>query len=191
MLAIGKDLRLQWEKRPSRVDEVETRQVVLQGDLLRAHVLLDGERIIGAALDGGVVGHDHALDAADAADPRDDAGGRRFAVVHLIGGQRGDFEERRLGVEEQVDPLAGGLLPLLSVPPLGARPSALARLRQPFREDLCEPLVILPVRRELGRAGIDLGVEDRHGVLFPPRMTRPFLALGRGERVSTPPSEEV
>ena len=42
------------------VDQVDARQPVLQGDLLGAQVLLHRHRVVRAALDGGVVGDDHA-----------------------------------------------------------------------------------------------------------------------------------
>ena len=65
VLAVGEDLGLQRQERAARVDEVEARQPVLLGDLLRAQVLLDRQREVRAALDGRVVGDDHALAALD------------------------------------------------------------------------------------------------------------------------------
>ena len=43
VIAVGKDLRLQRQKRAARVDEVDAGQAVLERDLLRAQVLLDGD----------------------------------------------------------------------------------------------------------------------------------------------------
>ena len=67
-------------------------------DLLRAQVLLDRDRVVGAALDRRVVGDDHALAAADPADAGDDAGARDGVVavlaVHPGRGQRAQLEER-------------------------------------------------------------------------------------------------
>ena len=94
MLAIGKDLRLQGQERSAGVDQVEAGQVVLERDLLRAEVLLYGERVVGPALDGGVVGHDDALDAPDAADSGDDPGRGGLAGVHLPGREGTDLQER-------------------------------------------------------------------------------------------------
>ena len=76
MVAVGEDVRLEREERPAAVDEVDARQAVLEGDLLGPQVLLDGHRVVGAALDGRVVGDDHAGRALDAADAGDDAGAR-------------------------------------------------------------------------------------------------------------------
>ena len=61
VLAVGEDLGLQRQERAAGVDQVDARQPVLQRDLLRAQVLLDGHRVVGAALDRRVVGDDHAL----------------------------------------------------------------------------------------------------------------------------------
>ena len=82
VLLVGKHLVLQRQKCAARIDQVDARQMILGRDLLRAQVLLDGHRIIGAALDRRIVGHDHALAAADAADTGDDAGGGHFAAIH-------------------------------------------------------------------------------------------------------------
>ena len=110
MVAVGKDLVLQREERAAGVDEVEAGEAVLLGDLLRAQVLLDGQREVGAALHGRVVGDDHALASLDDADPGDDAGGRGLSLVHVPGGQGVQLEEGAARVDEPVDPLARGQL---------------------------------------------------------------------------------
>ena len=126
VLAVREDLVLEREERAAGVDEVEARQPVLRRDLLRAQVLLDREREVGAALDGRVVRDDDALAALDEADPGHDPGRGRLAVVQLPGGERVELEERGAGVEQPVDPLAGGQLPARAVP-LDAPLAAAAR----------------------------------------------------------------
>ena len=74
VLLVGEHVVLHRQERAAGVDEVDARQLVGAGDLLRAQVLLDRDRVVGAALDGGVVGHDHAVAALDPADAGDDAG---------------------------------------------------------------------------------------------------------------------
>ena len=106
VLAVGEDLGLQRQEGAARVDEVEARQPVLLRDLLRAQVLLHGEREVRAALDGRVVRDDHALAALDDADAGHDPGARRAAVVQLPGGERVQLEEGGAGIDEPVDPLA-------------------------------------------------------------------------------------
>src|SRR3546814_3143478 len=66
MVTIGKDLGLMRQVGTARIDAVDARQPVELGDLLRAEVLLDRHRIIGAALHRGIVAHDHHLAAGDA-----------------------------------------------------------------------------------------------------------------------------
>ena len=63
VVAVGEDLVLARQEGAAGVDEVDARQPVLQGHLLRAQVLLHRHRVVGAALDGGVVGDDDALAA--------------------------------------------------------------------------------------------------------------------------------
>ena len=74
VVAVREDLCLQREEGAARVDEVDAREPVLPRDLLGAQVLLDGQREVGAALDGGVVREDDALPALDHADAGDDSG---------------------------------------------------------------------------------------------------------------------
>ena len=106
MLAIGKHVVLVGQVGAARIDQVDARQAVLRRDLLRAQVLLDRERKIGAALDGGVVGDDHALAPRDAADAGDDARARRLVAVHAVRRELPDLEKRRAGVEQRAHALA-------------------------------------------------------------------------------------
>ena len=95
VVAIGEDIGLEREEGTAAVDQVDARQPVLEGDLLRAKVLLDGHRVVGAALDRRVVGDDHACRALDPADACDDPGAGGLVVVQARGGQRAQLEERR------------------------------------------------------------------------------------------------
>ena len=79
---------------------------MLPGDLLRPHVLLAGHAVVGAALDGGVVGNDHARATLHQADAGDDAGARRHAVVHVFTRQHADLQERRARIEQHFNPMA-------------------------------------------------------------------------------------
>ena len=88
MVAIRKDLVLQRQERTAGVDEVETRETVLLGDLLCAQMLLDREREVGAAFHSRVVGDDHALTAFDDSDPGHDSGRGCGGVVELPRSER-------------------------------------------------------------------------------------------------------
>jgi hypothetical protein len=102
---------------------------VRPGDLLRAHVLLAGHAVVGAALHRGVVGDDHAGPALHQADAGDDAGARRHAVVLALAGEHADFEEGRARIEQHLDAVAGQ--------DLVARQVLLARLGRPAGQRLC------------------------------------------------------
>ncbi len=49
---------------------------------------------------------DDDLAAVDDADTADDAGARDVTAVGLVGGERGELEERRTGIEQQLDAVA-------------------------------------------------------------------------------------
>jgi hypothetical protein len=83
-------------------------------------VLLDGERVVGAALDRCVVRHDHALDSLDVADAGHDTRARRVVVVQAIGRVGAQLQERAGGVDEPIDPFADRHLASLAMPTDGA-----------------------------------------------------------------------
>jgi hypothetical protein len=99
VVAVGEDLVLAREERTAGVDEVDARQPVLAGDLLRSQVLLDGDRVVGPAFHGGVVGHDHAFATGHPADPGDHSRTGTFVVVHAVGRQGRQLEERAARVQ--------------------------------------------------------------------------------------------
>ena len=163
VVPVGEHLVLEREERAARVHQVDAREAVLRRHLLRAQVLLHRQRVVRAALDGRVVGDDHALPALDDADPGDDPRGRRVAVVEVPGGERVQLEERGAGIAEPVDPLAReklppGVVPLDRLGPAAGRDlvGALAQLGD-------ERLHALPVRLEVLACPVDPRLEN-HGV---------------------------
>lgn len=62
---VGEDVGLVRESGTTTLDEVHAGKAVLEGDLLGTEVLLDSEGVVSAALDGGVVGDDHAPASRD------------------------------------------------------------------------------------------------------------------------------
>ena len=111
VIAVREHLVLAGQERTAGVHQVDARQPVLRGDLLGTQVLLDRHRVVGAALDGGVVGHHHAFPPRHPADTGDDAGRRALVVVHAVGGQWRHFEKRAARVQQAVDPLPRKQLP--------------------------------------------------------------------------------
>lgn len=106
VFAVREYFVLAWQVGAARVHQVNAWQAVLQGDGLRAQVLFHCQRVVRTAFDRGVVGHDHAFHAFDAADTRYHARSRHVFAVHLMSGQLADFEERRAWVQQAVDTLA-------------------------------------------------------------------------------------
>ena len=162
VLAVREDVVLERQIGAARVDEVDARQPVLLGDLLRAQVLLDRKREVRAALDGRVVRDDHALPALDDSDPGHDPGRRCLSVVHLPRGERVQLQERRTGIDEPVDPLARRELPARAVP--FHRHGAAARRDQSrplaqFGDERLDPR--MPAH-ELVRTTVDMRHEQRH-----------------------------
>ena len=83
-------------------------------------MLLDGDRVVGAALHRRVVGHDHAFAARDPADACDHSGAGALVVVHAVGGQRRHFQEGAAGVEQPVHAVARQQLAAADMPLAGA-----------------------------------------------------------------------
>ena len=162
VVAVGEDLVLPGQEGAARVDQVDAGQVVLLGDLLRAQVLLDRHRVVGAALHRGVVGHDHAFDALHAADAGDDAGARRLVVVHAVRRHLADLEEGRARIEQVPDAVTRQQLAARGV--LGARRLAAAEadLRGLGAQILDLGAQAGRVGLEVFAAGVDAGFDHAH-----------------------------
>ena len=128
MPLVRKDLVLQRQEGAAGIHHVDAGQIVLPRDILRAQMLLHRHRVIGAALDGGVVGDDDAFAARDAPDPGDDARRMHVAAIEAVGRQRRQFEKRGAGIDQEIDALARQHLAARGVP-LARRPRR--RRRQP------------------------------------------------------------
>ena len=167
VVAIREDLGLERQECAAAVDEVDARQPVLEGDLLRPEMLLDRHREVRPALDGRVVGDDDAEGALDAADAGHDPRGGRLVVVHPAGGQRAELEERRPGVEQPFDALTNGELAALAMAVDGPWVAARAtrrdrRLASPQVAD--EHLHRRPVRPGVLGSGVERAAQDGHRV---------------------------
>ena len=89
------------------IHQIDAGQPVLARDLLGAEVLLDRQRVVGAALDGGVIGDDDAFAPVYAPDAGDDAGRGDVVLIDAPGGELGELQEGRAGVEQAAHPVAG------------------------------------------------------------------------------------
>ena len=162
VLAVRKDLVLHRQEGAAGIHQVDAREPVLPRDLLGAEVLLDGERVVRAALHRRVVRDDHALPPLDDADPGDHPCRGRVVVVEAVRRERVQLEERRLGVEEPVDTLAGEELPARTVLLDRLVASAARRLGRALAKLRDERLHALPVRAELRSGRVGSRLENRH-----------------------------
>ena len=106
MIAVGKHLILAWQMGAAAIDKIDTGQIVFLRDVLGAKMLLDGERIIGAALDGCVIGDDDTVLAANASNARYQSRCRNGVRVNLIGGELRKFQKWRARIDQRRDPIA-------------------------------------------------------------------------------------
>ena len=85
VVAIGKHLVLQRQECAAGINQIQTGQVIFERDFLRAQVLFDRDRVVGAALHRRVIHHDHAGHARHASDPGDDSpGGQSISVKTAV-----------------------------------------------------------------------------------------------------------
>ena len=161
MLAVGKHLGLRRQIGAAGIDQIDAGQPVLARNFLGAQMFFDRHRMIAAALDGGVVGHDHAFAPLDAAYAGDDAGGVHVAAIHAEGGERRQFQKRRAGVDQ-----VHHAFPRQQ---LAARDMALARFFRTAQRGLGaarlqfgdERAHFFRIAAKLGAAGIDGGRQNR------------------------------
>ena len=161
---VREHLVLQRQEGAAGIDQVDAGQVVFQRHFLGPQVFFHRHREVGAALHGGVVGHDDHFDAVHAADAGDHARGGRGVVVHAAGGQGREFKEGRAGVEQGGDTFAGQQLAAFGVLLAGLLAAAFGHLGQPGFEVLDSGAQLRVVFLELGVAGIDVAAEDAHAL---------------------------
>ena len=85
VLTVREDIVLVGQVGAAGVHQVDAGKLVFARNFLGAQVLLDGHRVVGSALDRGVVGDDHAGAAGNHADAGDDSRTRAVVVVHAVG----------------------------------------------------------------------------------------------------------
>jgi len=169
VVPVREDIGLQRQVRPARIDEIDARQPVFERDLLRADVLLDGHRVVGAALDRRIVRDDDARRALDPPNAGDDARARCIAVVHPGRRQGTQFEECRARVDEAVDALADRELAAF---PVSLDRALVARGAAPGHRELPLPQLVHQsdhrgvIRTRLGGAWIEPAAQDGHGAMI-------------------------
>ena len=124
-------------------------------------MLLDRQRIVGAALHRRVVADDHHLPARHAADAGDHARAGHFAVVHVAGGELADLEERRAGIEQPLDAVARKQLAARDVALAALLGAAQRRLGDVGAQFLGQRAIMRGAGAELVAVGRDLAVDAR------------------------------
>ena len=163
---IREDFVLQGQKRAAGIDQINAGQIVLQRDFLRAQMLFHRHWVVGAALDGRVIGDDHALGTLNAANAGDDAGGRCIIAVFAIhgpGGEGREFEKWRTGIEQRFHAVARQQLSTRNMPGIGFLAATLGHLRSvrmQFRDDCAH---LFGIGGEGGGGGIEAGFYGGHG----------------------------
>lgn len=97
------------EEGARRVHHVDAREIIFLSYLLSTEVLFNGDWVVRATLEREVVGHDHALPAANNADSSDNVStwDAFICAERVVAGELADLEERRARVQHSVYSLAG------------------------------------------------------------------------------------
>ena len=168
IVPVGEDLVLVRQVGAAGVDQVDAGQPVLARHLLRPQMLLHRHRVVGAALDRGVVDDDHAFAARDAADAGDDPGRRHLAAVHAVRRELAELQERRAGVEQPLQPLARQQLAARRVLRPRRRVAAQGRARHLRAQVGDHRLHLRRVLAEGVAARVQPGLENAHAPTVPP-----------------------
>ncbi len=142
MLAIGKHFGLKRQKRAARIDQIDARERVLLGDFLRAQMLLDRHRIVGAAFDRCIVGDDDAMLPFHDAYTGDHTGRGCCAFVHPVRRERRKLEKAGARIDQSIDTLARRQFVAFTVFRDGLGAAACAHRREMFAK----------LRRQAGHA---------------------------------------
>ena len=165
VLAVREHVVLVGQVGAARVHQVNAGQIVLHRHFLGTQMLFDCHRVIGAALDSGVVANDQAIDTADAADAGNQTGaGCAVAAVavrvHGQRGQRRQLQKRRARVQQHLHAFARRQLAARHM--FGTR--CLATAGSHFGKLHRQVLHLLAqdgcIGLEVGRSDIELGLQN-------------------------------
>jgi hypothetical protein len=125
-------------------------------------MLLDGRRVIGAALDRRVVGYDDDFAPRHAGNSSHEASARRLVVVHIPGGERRQLEQGRARIDQAFDSFPDRDLSLFPVTLKGAGSAALPCGRHPVPQLRHQPRHARVIVGELRIGRSNVGVEAVH-----------------------------
>ncbi len=164
MIPVGEHLVLHRQEGTAGIHQIEAGKAQPLGDGLGAQVFFHRERVVGAALHGGIVHHQHAESARDPADAGDDAGGGHRFVIDLPAGQRGQFEKGGTRVQQLVDALAGQQLAASLMAGVVGSAAAQGYLLQAGIEIVDQGLHGGPIGRIFRTSGVEAGVDPAHAL---------------------------
>ena len=162
VLAIRKDLVLVGQIGAAGIHQIDAGQPVLARDLLRPQMLLHGDRKVGAALHGRIIGDHDAFLSLHLPDTGDESSGRNLLAIEAMPGERRELQERRARIEQQADALAREQLAAPHMPLARLRVAALRDAGQEIVERAHVGAQALGIGRKVGAAGIDRCFEDGH-----------------------------
>ena len=138
--------------------------MVFQRNFLGPQVFLDRHRVVGAALDRGIVGQHQALDTGHPADAGDDTGAGGGILVHAEGGQCRNFQKRTAGVQQGPYALARQQFAAILVFLARAFGSSECSLSEFFSRRFIGQLPMVGIAlAEFGVLAVDLGFQPGHG----------------------------
>ncbi len=164
MLPVGEHLVLHGQEGAAGIHQIEAGEAQPLGDGLGTQVLFHREGVVGAALHGGVIHHQHAQAPRDPADAGDEAGGGHRFVIDLPAGQCRQFEKGRARVQQLVDALPGQQLATGLMAGVVGSTAAQGYLLQAGIQIVDQGLHGGPICLIVGARGVETGVDPAHAL---------------------------
>ena len=162
IVRIWEDVFLQRKKNAGGVDQINRRDMIFDGDVLRADDFFRRHWEKGAGFYGGVISDEHERAPANFSEPGDRSRRRRAAplCVHLVSGENSKLEELGTGIDQLRDAFARRKPAFFVLRFDGFRAAALANLFffvLNFCEEINDAAVIF---FEVGRLRLHAGFQD-------------------------------
>ena len=106
VIAVGEDFILQRQECTSRIDQIDTGEVIFFSNLLGPQVLFDSQRVIAASFDGRIVSDDDRNPIFDDPQSGDDTGCWQWGVVNFMGTECPNLKEWGFWIDQLLDAVA-------------------------------------------------------------------------------------
>jgi hypothetical protein len=162
IIRVRKHIFLQRQKNSGGINQINRRDVIFNGDVLRADNFLRGHREKRASFHRRVIGDEHERSPADLRKSRNSPSRRRATpfFVHLVGSKNAKLEKLRAGIDQLRDALARREPTLLMLRFDGFRTATLANLFffvLYFCEEIDDAAMVF---FEVGRLRLHAGFQD-------------------------------